>query len=181
MHRSWSHAAPSSRQERIISFIGAPGGGENMVNILPVLFAILGKATSNPHQRDANELAEFTPFPHRGSTAITGWLHKASRSPREASTLIMQASAKTAQEFFASTRSFIAQGCLLLWRHGFPQTSRQRNDFRQGCAPGRAGGLQSRSTPFESVRSCFWPMWLEIERQRSCKPPHAGANPAVGS
>ena len=24
-------------------------------------------------------------------------------------------------------------------------------------------------------------MWLEIERQRSCKPPHAGANPAVGS
>ena len=36
-----------------------------MVNILPVLFAILGKATSNPHQRDANELAEFIPFPHR--------------------------------------------------------------------------------------------------------------------
>src|SRR5438128_1895010 len=24
-------------------------------------------------------------------------------------------------------------------------------------------------------------MWLDIERQRSCKPPHAGANPAVGS
>src|SRR5438128_9860754 len=65
MHRSWSHAAPSSRQERIISFIGAPGGGENMVNILPVLFTILGKATSNPHQRDAHELAEFIPFPHR--------------------------------------------------------------------------------------------------------------------
>ena len=43
MHRSWSHAAPSSRPERIISFIGAPGGGENMVNILPVLFTILGE------------------------------------------------------------------------------------------------------------------------------------------
>jgi len=68
MHRSWSHAAPSSRQERIISFIGGPGGGENMVNILPVLFTILGKATSNPHQRDANELAEFTPFPHPSSS-----------------------------------------------------------------------------------------------------------------
>ena len=26
---------------------------------------------------------------------------------------------------------------------------------RQECAPGRAGGLQSRPTPFESVRSCF--------------------------
>ncbi len=58
---------------------------------------------------------------------------------------------------------------------GFPEL--------QECAPGRAGGLQSRSTPFESVRSCFWfrPMWLEIERQRSCKPLYAGANPAVGS
>jgi hypothetical protein len=27
-------------QKRIISFIGGPGGGENMVNILPVSFAI---------------------------------------------------------------------------------------------------------------------------------------------
>src|SRR6266852_5524393 len=60
-------------------------------------------------------------------------------------------------------------------------TNAHRHSLLQECAPGRAGGLQSRSTPFESVRSCFWPMWLEIERQRSCKPPDAGANPAVGS
>ena len=49
------------------------------------------------------------------------------------------------------------------------------------CAPGRAGGLQSRSTGFKSLRSCSLPMWLDLERQRSRKPPHAGANPAVGS
>ena len=34
----------------------------------------------------------------------------------------------------------------------------------QECAPGRAGGLQSLSTQFESERSCLLPAWLDFRK-----------------
>jgi hypothetical protein len=56
-----------------------------------------------------------------------------------------------------------------------------RTPYKQECAPGRASGLQSRPTGFKSLRSCSCRCGSIVERQRSRKAPHAGANPAVGS
>jgi hypothetical protein len=47
------------------------------------------------------------------------------------------------------------------------------------CAPGRAGGLQSHPTRFESLHSCLCRRGRTV-RHRFCKPDHAGASPVVG-
>jgi hypothetical protein len=80
----------------------------------------------------------------------------------------MQASAKTAQEFFASTRSFIAQGCL-----GSELIFGQGVSSRMAMNPGSAGN------PAHSTKSVYQNEWVAgAESSKPRKASKTGAFPS---